>query len=128
MDVLELLLERIKALRQVIESLSGIRFWGASLLLIYDGEIVNRAEEASQPVKVDVRMIDFAHSHSDIDAFPTADDGYLVGLTNLISFLTEIQAESAQQQSSSYTTKNKACLINMNNHHGGHYLDVFPDE
>ena len=60
-----------------------MRFWGASLLLIYEGDL-SRA-----PRREDLHLIDFAHCQMS-DALEAPDDGLLLGLTNLIEFLSNI--------------------------------------
>jgi hypothetical protein len=65
--------------------MSGYRFYGSSLLIIYDGE--------KRPNKIDLRMIDFAKAvrpnESDFTYPPlngsgSPDVGYLLGLKTLV--------------------------------------------
>ncbi|ELK26106.1 Inositol hexakisphosphate kinase 3 [Myotis davidii] len=103
---------QLQALLSVIRSQSSYRFYSSSLLVIYDGqEPPERApgsphpQEAPQPAsascpgglpKVDVRMIDFAHttykgSWNERSAYDGPDPGYIFGLENLIQILRDIQ-------------------------------------
>ncbi|EQC38742.1 hypothetical protein SDRG_03706 [Saprolegnia diclina VS20] len=83
-DAVAGLLQRLHALKDVIAATNGIRFWGASLLLVYEGETKGRPTRAT-----DVRLIDFAHSHQD-PSIGSPDEGLLLGLSNLIAYLTHI--------------------------------------
>ncbi|OQR90263.1 hypothetical protein ACHHYP_05677 [Achlya hypogyna] len=83
-DAVNALLQRLHELKDVISATVGIRFWGASLLLVYEGDMRDRPERAT-----DVRLIDFAHCHQD-PALTSSDEGLLLGLTNLITYLTRI--------------------------------------
>ncbi|RHY08691.1 hypothetical protein DYB37_007701 [Aphanomyces astaci] len=73
-----------------IERTTGIRFWGASLLLVYEGDLA----VPSTTVRTDVRLIDFANCHHD-PSLVTPDDGLLLGLDNLIAHLDQINADAA---------------------------------
>jgi len=83
---------RLSKLYQVIQSLPHLRFYGSSLLLIYDGH-----HDGDYMRAVDVRMIDFANTcrvqqppAPDGTTWLEADVGYLKGLRSLISVLEEI--------------------------------------
>jgi hypothetical protein len=102
---------RLTKLYQIIQSLPNLRFYGSSLLLLYDGH-----EGRDYLRDVDVRMIDFANvcrvevdgaaapatSSASTDAtlagtagaWAEADDGYLRGLRSLIAVLEDILASS----------------------------------
>lgn len=79
-------LHKLRRLAAIIRSLNDYRFYGSSLLMIYDGD------ETSDKV-MDVRIIDFAHSVTSQDprhefSYPPQhpnqpDDGYLLGLKTL---------------------------------------------
>ena len=86
-DLIPMFLTRLQKLREVISAATEYRFFGCSLLLIYD---------ASAPEsEVELRMIDFANT-CETSALPvdeagpknTPDQGYLMGLDNLIDILT----------------------------------------
>lgn len=87
----------------MIESLDSFRFPGTSLLVIFDGAVVDRLEELRnsglslkrwllQEGLVDIRMIDFAKAtyagflHED-ENYTGPDEGYLYGLNHLIAIL-----------------------------------------
>ncbi|CAF1412056.1 unnamed protein product [Rotaria magnacalcarata] len=88
-DVISGIIERLEALHVIISSLVKYRFYGGSLLIVYDGSVNSKC--------IDVRMIDFAHTisaktnddessmcHSD------PDKGYLHGLESLIGIFRDI--------------------------------------
>ena len=87
---------RLTKLYQVVQSLPHLRFYGSSLLLIYDGK-----DDLDYLRDVDVRMIDFANTcrvEPATTAAPgtavwaEADDGYLRGLRSLVKVLEELLA------------------------------------
>jgi len=88
-ELLPQFLRQLKQLAIVLkESCNNCRFYSTSLLLLYEGSTRDNAAH-----KVDMRMIDFAHT------FPLRngeenDDGYLFGLSNLIRILQELYRES----------------------------------
>ncbi|CAH6789998.1 inositol hexakisphosphate kinase 3 [Phodopus roborovskii] len=102
-ELLEPILRKLQALLSVIRSQSSYRFYSSSLLIIYDGqELPQDAPETAQgttsgdPAKVDVRMIDFAHttykgSRNGHTTHEGPDPGYIFGLENLIGILQDIQ-------------------------------------
>ncbi|XP_004711808.1 inositol hexakisphosphate kinase 3 [Echinops telfairi] len=107
-ELLEPILRQLRALLLVIRSQSSYRFYSSSLLLIYDGqEPAEPAErtpggpappEPSQAAlaKVDIRMIDFAHttykgSWREGAIYDGPDPGYIFGLENLLQILQDIQ-------------------------------------
>lgn len=91
------ILNHIRELRSVIESLNGKRFWSSSLLVMYDGDI-----NVDKP-KVDVKMIDFAHTvhYTNGPESETPDEGYIFGLNNLEKVLDSILVEPQPETSSS---------------------------
>ena len=109
-ELIEPLRYKLQKLHKVIEKQHSFRFYSSSLLLMYEGHIdetkeqengrskqdqVGRNNSSSLLNKVDVRMIDFAHTtHSGFSGDRTRtgpDTGYLFGLRNLIRILDEIQ-------------------------------------
>ncbi|KAM6186585.1 inositol hexakisphosphate kinase 3 [Rhynchocyon petersi] len=110
-ELLQPILHQLQALLLVIRSQSSYRFYSSSLLIIYDGqEPPERApgslhQQAPQTVrdcspgnlaKVDIRMIDFAHttykgSRNELTTYDGPDPGYIFGLENLIQILQDIQ-------------------------------------
>ncbi|XP_045399464.1 inositol hexakisphosphate kinase 3 [Lemur catta] len=111
-ELLEPILRQLQALLSVIRSQSSYRFYSSSLLIIYDGqEPLERTSGSPHPqeapqvahgsspgglTKVDIRMIDFAHttykgSWNEHTAYDGPDPGYIFGLENLIGILQDIQ-------------------------------------
>ncbi|XP_043860542.1 inositol hexakisphosphate kinase 3 [Dromiciops gliroides] len=109
-DLLEPILFQLKALLSVIKNQSSYRFYSSSLLIIYDGQMPPERIPGSHPQgcfqktscsspeglsKVDVRMIDFAHttykgSRYNHPIYDGPDHGYIFGLENLIQILQDI--------------------------------------
>ncbi|KFP85553.1 Inositol hexakisphosphate kinase 3, partial [Acanthisitta chloris] len=111
-DVLEPIILRLKALLSVIRKQSSYRFYSSSLLIIYDGQEPKESTaaldhhlpfppprralpRAASPSRVDVRMIDFAHttfqgSKSNPIPHDGPDHGYIFGLENLIKILQNL--------------------------------------
>ncbi|KAG6935430.1 inositol hexakisphosphate kinase 3 [Chelydra serpentina] len=110
-NVLEPLVSQLKALLSVIKSQSSYRFYSSSLLIIYDGQepkenketLDNHPQGCFQNInctmphgtghpKVDVRMIDFAHttykdSKYNHTVYDGPDHGYIFGLENLVKII-----------------------------------------
>lgn len=78
------LLDRLREIESWFESQSDFRFYGSSLLFVYDSS-------SSQP-KLDVRMIDFAHVWP-ITEPNGRDDGYLLGLRNIKRCLQRVRLQ-----------------------------------
>ncbi|NWT58940.1 IP6K3 kinase, partial [Erythrocercus mccallii] len=105
-DLLEPIVLRLKALLAVIRKQSSYRFYSSSLLIIYDGQEHKESADhhlpfpkthGTNPSRVDVRMIDFAHTTfkgSKSNPNPTPHDGpdhgYIFGLENLIKILQSL--------------------------------------
>ncbi|NWS28380.1 IP6K3 kinase, partial [Polioptila caerulea] len=105
-DLLEPIILRLKALLAVIRKQSSYRFYSSSLLIIYDGQehkegadhhLPLAKTQGTNPCRVDVRMIDFAHTTfkgSKSNPNPTQHDapdhGYIFGLENLIKILQSL--------------------------------------
>ncbi|XP_013812968.2 inositol hexakisphosphate kinase 3 [Apteryx mantelli] len=113
-DLLEPIILQLKALLSVIRKQSSYRFYSSSLLIIYDGlenkenatPLDNHLQGHFQKTyctmshgtghsKVDVRMIDFAHttfkgSKCNHTTYDGPDHGYIFGLENLIKILQNI--------------------------------------
>lgn len=73
----------MKELKRTIENTQGLRFWGASLLVIYEGDL-----RQGQP-REDVYLIDFAHCQMSPE-LDSPDAGLLLGLANIDTFLSNI--------------------------------------
>ncbi|XP_017691212.1 PREDICTED: inositol hexakisphosphate kinase 3 [Lepidothrix coronata] len=106
-DLLEPIILRLKALLSVIRKQSSYRFYSSSLLIIYDGQEPKESAapldhhlplpktHGANPARVDVRMIDFAHttfkgSKSSPTPYDGPDHGYIFGLENLIKILQSL--------------------------------------
>ncbi|XP_006050397.1 inositol hexakisphosphate kinase 3 [Bubalus bubalis] len=92
MELLEPIQHQLQALLSVIRSQSSYRFYSSSLLIIYDGQETPQTPHGSSVFKVDVRMIDFAHttykgSWNEHTTYDGPDPGYIFGLENLIQIL-----------------------------------------
>ncbi|RIB08669.1 hypothetical protein C2G38_2110589 [Gigaspora rosea] len=86
------ILRKLRRLAKIIRGLSNYRFYGSSLLLIYDGDEGN-------PRDIDVKIIDFAHCTTGKDYSPEDykyppnegyDKGYLLGLKSLCQSFEKI--------------------------------------
>nr|XP_056700431.1 inositol hexakisphosphate kinase 3 [Euleptes europaea] len=108
-DLAEAIVCQLKTLLSIIKKQSSYRFYSSSLLIIYDGlekTIDSHPQGHSQNTsgtvphgnshpKVDVRMIDFAHttykgSRYNQTAYDGPDHGYIFGLENLIKIIQNI--------------------------------------
>ncbi|KAM6126534.1 inositol hexakisphosphate kinase 1 isoform 3-T4 [Phoenicopterus ruber ruber] len=127
-DLFEPVLAKLRSLKAVLERQASYRFYSSSLLIIYDGKdsragmLVERRPEmrlkrvdsslpeslqdggstepgsSAQP-KVDVRMIDFAHStfkgfRDDPTVHDGPDMGYVFGLESLINIMEQMREEN----------------------------------
>lgn len=100
------MLERkLKLLLASMQHLPSYRFFGSSLLVIYDGDPMSTTG-------IDIRMIDFAHSVLENEMYtgmkdmtypPTQpdqpDQGYILGLQTLLEILNRMQEPYARFQS-----------------------------
>lgn len=127
-DLFEPILSKLRGLKAVLERQASYRFYSSSLLVIYDGKecrsdlrlkhvdmglpevsppcgpstspsSTNLEAGPSSPPKVDVRMIDFAHStfkgfRDDPTVHDGPDRGYVFGLENLISIMEQMRDEN----------------------------------
>uniref|UniRef100_A0A3Q2ZY16 Kinase n=1 Tax=Kryptolebias marmoratus TaxID=37003 RepID=A0A3Q2ZY16_KRYMA len=111
-ELLTPVLSRLREMQAVLEACESYRFYSSSLLVIYDGaphrkHTRRRAEDGqarqsrSDPRSpaVDVRMIDFAHTtcrHYGDDSMvhEGQDTGYIFGLQNLITIISELENHS----------------------------------
>lgn len=123
-DLFEPILSKLRGLKSVLERQASYRFYSSSLLIIYDGKEC-RADMRSKNVdsglpetmpdgtspstspetspsatpKVDVRMIDFAHStfkgfRDDPTVHDGPDKGYMFGLESLITIMEQMREEN----------------------------------
>ena len=99
LDVVPPLLEKLRALEAWFCAQREFRFYGSSLLLVYDGVEAGggrgdgggAAVAPRAPPAVQLRMIDFAHAcRAEEGAPPGCDAGYLVGLRTLARALRSL--------------------------------------
>uniref|UniRef100_H2MQN5 Kinase n=1 Tax=Oryzias latipes TaxID=8090 RepID=H2MQN5_ORYLA len=112
-ELLSPVLSRLREMKDALEACESYRFYSSSLLIIYDGaphrkhtrrhteeglseDEEDEDEECSSPA-VDVRMIDFAHTTcrhygEDSVVHEGQDRGYIFGLQNLISIISELES------------------------------------
>lgn len=81
-DCVRLMLDKVRSLRVQLDAQRQFFFYSSSLLLVYEGAL-----EDVMPPRVDVRMIDFAHT---VKSKGRRDDGYVLGIDYLIKILTTI--------------------------------------
>ncbi|KAH0629960.1 hypothetical protein JD844_012461 [Phrynosoma platyrhinos] len=126
-DLFEPILSKLQSLKSVLERQASYRFYSSSLLIIYDGKDVrsemnmecrpemhlkqvdlslaeslhdaSSTESASIQPKVDVRMIDFAHStfkgfRDDPTVHDGPDMGYVFGLESLVTIIGQMRDEN----------------------------------
>ena len=100
LELIPPLLQRLKAIRAYFTEQSEFRFYGSSLLFVYESDSKGRT---GQTPSVDVRMIDFAHvwpiQGSEVSGGRRSDrdSGYLLGLDSIIGYLVALSADSARQ-------------------------------
>jgi hypothetical protein len=96
LDVCSQVLDRLRRLSKVMEKLDSYRFFGASLLVIYEGD--NSAKCYGNKDRVKVKLIDFANitmpsgSQAGIETnhlYSGPDKGCLLGLETLESILVQ---------------------------------------
>lgn len=111
---------QLRALLSVIKSQASYRFYSSSLLIIYEGQEPPDTppdspdspcpQDVMQPglgsspeglAKVDIRMIDFAHttykgSWNESATHDGPDQGYIFGLENLLQVLQNIQERASE--------------------------------
>ncbi|KAG7386305.1 inositol hexakisphosphate kinase 3 [Phytophthora pseudosyringae] len=88
-NALEELLTKIRQLKSIMGSTTGLRCWGSSLLLIYEGD------QSYGPASADVRLIDFAHCQMS-SSLDTPDEGMLLGLKNIDHYLSNIASRKPE--------------------------------
>jgi len=81
-EIIPTLLLRLKKMLQWAETQKMFRFYGTSVLIIYEGDLNGDVQ------KTEVRLVDFAHVFKIQDG--GRDEGVLFGLKNLVSYLQRI--------------------------------------
>ncbi|XP_008103209.1 inositol hexakisphosphate kinase 1 [Anolis carolinensis] len=125
-DLFEPILSKLRSLKAVLERQASYRFYSSSLLIIYDGkdarsetnmesrpevrlkqvdlsppenlQDASSTESSTTQPKVDVRMIDFAHStfkgfRDDPTVHDGPDRGYVFGLESLTNIIGQMRDE-----------------------------------
>ena len=90
-ELVEIVVEKIKTIRDVFELQRRYKIYASSLLLAYDSEAVRnfRIGKITKPRlanSVNIRLIDFAHVW---DSNGERDDNFLNGLNNLLELFTQ---------------------------------------
>ena len=108
------IIQRLKQLKEQISKQDSFRFYAASLLIVYDGQVMYKSRSDSTGVEntseslsaddcseenslnIEVRMVDFPKSTyngfmDDSIIHTGPDDGFLLGLTNLIELFSDLQ-------------------------------------
>uniref|UniRef100_A0A3P9BXK6 Kinase n=1 Tax=Maylandia zebra TaxID=106582 RepID=A0A3P9BXK6_9CICH len=117
-ELLSPVLSRLREMQAALEACESYRFYSSSLLIIYDGEEDEDDEDEEVQAEpemdeeeeeevgevagasvVDVRMIDFAHTtcrhyREDSVVHEGQDSGYIFGLQNLITIISELENQS----------------------------------
>lgn len=98
LDLLDPIINKLDKLYSIVKSKNTYRFYGSSLLILYDGDDSYNNDDDDQTDLIDIRMIDFANStHSGINNDSSyrkhdgPDRGYLFGIENLIRIFKEIK-------------------------------------
>jgi len=76
--------EKIQELIKFFQDQRLYRFYSCSLLFVYEGDVMLSP-------KVEMKMIDFEQAWEVLDG--GRDEGFLIGLQNLLSYLYTIQME-----------------------------------
>jgi len=80
-NVVKAFLPILKKIQEYFESQHDLRFFSSSLLFLFEGS-------DAESLKVDIRMIDFAHVHQIHDG--GTDGGYVVGMKNLMKIFEDL--------------------------------------
>ncbi len=87
--IIELVLNKLEALRIIIRSLNGFRFWSGSLLLIIDSALDCTLTDGIEG-SVILKMIDFAN-YTQLKSVASFDEEYDFGIECLLEFIRGIQ-------------------------------------
>jgi len=83
-EVIKMFEEKIQELIKFFQDQRLYRFYSCSLLFVYEGDVMLSP-------KVEMKMIDFEQAWEVLDG--GRDEGFLIGLQNLLSYLYTIQME-----------------------------------
>lgn len=90
-DLVELLIEKVEALETALRRLNGMRFWGSSLLVLFDGALAEESTKQKFLRSVRLKIIDFANFESVSSELP--DTEFLCGISNIRTCLQAILEE-----------------------------------
>ena len=91
LDVVARFVARLREVRAYFAAQSESRFYGSSLLFVYDGDADGGGCAHDAPV-ADVRMIDFAHVWPIAAGSGGRDEGYLLGIDTVLGVLKGLLA------------------------------------
>jgi inositol-hexakisphosphate 5-kinase len=135
LDLLDPIIKKLETLFSIIKSKNTYRFYGSSLLILYDGDDSNYDNNNLSSL-IDIRMIDFAHStHSGINGsrkHEGPDRGYLFGIEHLIRIFKEIKNDLETQSFDNLSTckylvkKSSSSSLSINNSSNTHHTVSSP--
>ncbi|XP_068125485.1 inositol hexakisphosphate kinase 3 isoform X2 [Hyperolius riggenbachi] len=112
-DLLDPIIPQLMSLKSVIECQGSYRFYSSSILIVYEGEDaannyylqnigISSTCQGGRHSKVDVRMIDFAHttftdSRNSLTDNDGPDKGYIFGIENLLKIFCDIRDNKQQK-------------------------------
>ncbi|CAJ0581380.1 unnamed protein product, partial [Mesorhabditis spiculigera] len=89
------LLRKIEAVEEAVQSLDGVRLFGSSLLVIYEGdETLEPLSDEEADKQLCVRIVDFANATLGGGLHSGADEGFLLGLHSLHRFIDDLAHHS----------------------------------
>nr|XP_039259771.1 inositol hexakisphosphate kinase 2-like [Styela clava] len=108
-------IEKVQINISVLSNLHGYRFFGSSIVVVYEGHDADVIHVNDKSPRTDVRLVDFAHCRTeafDDDEAKTVgpDKGFIYGLSSFIQILKNIQI----QQSESGTQINNSDCCSKN--------------
>ena len=90
-EFVQIIVDKIKAIRDVFEIQRRYKIYASSLILAYDSDAVRKYKQGflkNEELQnfVNIKLVDFAHVHS---ADGKRDDNFLRGLNNLLGLFTQ---------------------------------------
>lgn len=83
-DLVPVILSRVEQIRQWLQNQKQYRLYATSLLFVYEGDV----HDGEDPVAIDVRMVDFAHTVE--SATSCIDENFLFGVDRVAAFFQSI--------------------------------------
>ena len=91
-------IQRLQRLLQYVERQREWKFYSSSLLFIYEGAAHAGAKTPPDPpVRVRLRMIDFAHTQRNADGDTSSDEGYTLGIRTMTRLFTAVAERLSQR-------------------------------